>query len=730
MEAKESSLSFDRYWLILKRRWLVGLAVLPPVFVAVFLLLASRKADYVAEGALRFQKTNTASSLTGFAKELGDLTPLAEKTNPLSTEGEVIRSSEVVQSTIQQLNLKNDKGKSIKEKQFLGGLTVSEVQKTDILKVSYKHTNPQKAAEIVNTLINVYLNKNVAYHRSEVTAARKFLEKQVPQVELMLRKAESQLRQFKERNKIVNLEQEATKSVELISNLQNEVNQAKSKISDVNSQAESIRKQLGMNSQQALTMASLSQSPGIQDSFKEVQQVESQLAARRSVLQDSHPEIINLESKLESLQGVLRERIKKITGSSEIQSDANLQIGGIKQNLAAKLIELESNRLGLASEVFTLSNIQNSYRQRLNILPRLEQQQRNLERELQTTQATYTLLIQKLEETRIAENQNIGNVRIVSKAEVPVEPAVSPSSSYYVAGLISIFASVAAMYLLEARDKSLKTVDEAKELLDLTLLGVIPSFSKSKKSLRHSEEQDLYSRRLVVRDTPRSPISEAYRMLRANLKYISADKEMRVIVVTSSVPKEGKSTVSANLATAIAQMERKVLLVDADLHCPVQHQIWDTRNDTGLSNVIVGQSPLRNAIKRVLPNLDVLTAGVVPPSPSSLLDSKRMALLIEGFAAHYDFVIIDAPSLNVAADAATLGQMADGVLFVVRPGVVDSVNANLAKELLEKSGQNVIGQVVNGIIAENEPHSYYYFAEEYHSEEVVKTDTFTGVGNG
>jgi capsular exopolysaccharide synthesis family protein len=171
---------------------------------------------------------------------------------------------------------------------------------------------------------------------------------------------------------------------------------------------------------------------------------------------------------------------------------------------------------------------------------------------------------------------------------------------------------------------------------------------------------------------------------------------------------------------SMAQMERRVLLIDGDLHRPIQDKIWDISNNYGLSNVIVGQVEIMKAIKKVMDNLDVLTSGVVPPSPASLLDSKRMASLVESFSAYYDCVIIDAPSLNLAADAATLGQMADGVLLVVRPGVVDSVNATLACELLEKSGQNVLGQVVNGVVPQNEQHMRYYFEEEYYSEGSVK----------
>jgi capsular exopolysaccharide synthesis family protein len=209
-------------------------------------------------------------------------------------------------------------------------------------------------------------------------------------------------------------------------------------------------------------------------------------------------------------------------------------------------------------------------------------------------------------------------------------------------------------------------------------------------------------------------------MLQANLKFLSSDKPLQLIVVTSSVPKEGKSQVSANLATAIAQLGRRVLLVDADLRHPLQHHIWELTNAGGLSDVLVGQADFNAVVARVIDNLDVLCSGVIPPNPLALLDSKRMATLIEYFSEHYDFVILDAPPLVLAADALTLGKMTDGVLLVARPGVVDSNSASAAKESLERSAQKVLGLVVNGVIVENESDSYFYDAREYFTEKDSK----------
>ncbi|MHC5759639.1 GumC family protein [Nostoc sp.] len=721
MTIQESSGTFDKYLQVLKRRWIPTLGIFVCVFIILQVATLFKKPYYLAEVKLKFQRINTTSSLTGVGTEMGKLEPLVDdKNNPLNTEAEVIRSVPVVKSTINKLNLKDNKSVNLKTKQFLQMLTVKEIKGADVLSISYKDKNPQLAAQVVNTLIDVYLEYNISAHRTQAATARKFIEKQLPNAELVVRQAEAELAGFKEKYKIVSLQEEATKALEVITSLQQQISEAQSRFADAEAQIQGIRKQLGMNSQQAVVMTSLSQTSGVQDILKEIQQLESQLAARRTVLQDNHPQIIDLQYKLQSLNGLLQQRIKNVVGTTSSQLNNNFQLGELQQQLSARLVELESNRLGLASQITTLSGLQTAYKQRLNNLPRLEQQQRQFERKVQAAQSTYSLLLQKLQESRIAENQNLGNASMISEAEVPEESISSPIFLYLSTGLLASLTALATVYVLEKIDKSIKTTEQAKELLKFTLLGIIPNFNNSNKSIIGNEEIEAYNKRLVVRDMPRSPINEAYRMLRSNLKFISADKELKVIVVTSSVPREGKSTVAANLAVTMAQMERKVLLVDADMRRPVQHKIWEVINNEGLSNLIVGQGEIRTAIKQVMDNLYVLTSGVTPPNPGSLLDSKKMAVLIQTLSIYYDFVIIDAPSLNVAADAVTLGQMADGVLFVVRPGVVDSVSASIAKELLEKSGQNVLGQVVNGVISQTERYNYYYSTEEKNLQETVE----------
>jgi polysaccharide biosynthesis transport protein len=719
MEYQESStIGLEQYWLIIKRRWLPSVAVFVSVFTIIGLATFLKKPVYLAEGKLLLKRVSSTPSLTGVGREMGQLEPLYDRSSPLDTETEIILSSPVVRKTISQLDLKDENGAPLKPDRFLKKLGVSKVEAADILTVSYRDTDPEQAAEVVNTLIAVYLENSRLVNRAEAVAAREFVEKQLPTAEATVSQAEVALRRFKEANQVVALQEEAKAAVEIDKNLQQQIAQAQAQIANTKTQSEGLRNQIGMNSKQAVAATSLSQSLAVQKVLQELQQAEFQMAVKKTRFTDANPVIIDLESKLAALKSLLQERVAKTSGTQQQESLGNLQMGKLQQELTEQLLRLEVTHQGLASQVANLSNVLATYRKRASLLPKLEQQQRELERKLKASQSTYSLLLQKLQEIRVAENQNVGNTRVIASALVPEEPTTSHKTLYLAAGvLLSGLLSIITALILEAKDRSIRTVKEAKEVFGFPLLGVIPSFEKFKQVTFRERELERFIPKIIFRDNPSLPISESYRMLRTNLNCISSDKQLKIVVVTSSVPKEGKSTVSANLAAAIAQLGHKVLLIDADLHHPFQHQIWELDNHVGLSNVLVGQTEPKTAITEVMMNLDVLTSGVVTPSPAALLDSQRMALLIEYFSTRYDCAIVDTPSLNVAADAPILGRMANGILLVVKPGEVDSASAALAKEVLKQSGQNVLGMVVNGIILNNEPYNYSYFAQEYYAEE-------------
>ncbi|HEY9636861.1 MAG TPA: polysaccharide biosynthesis tyrosine autokinase [Coleofasciculaceae cyanobacterium] len=719
MESAEHSeqIDFQKYWLVLRRRWFPATGVFGLVVGVAALAVTLQKPVYEAEAKILF-KPNRSSSLTGLKNDIGEVTPLNDKSEPLATEAEIIGSIPMAQKTAEALNLRDEKGKPLDPKLLLKKLKVKPIAGTDVLLISYKADAPQIAASVVNKFTEVYIQDNILTNRSKATAAREFITKQLPDVEAHVRQADAELRKFKQENRVVALQEEAKKAVETISDLDNQIAKLQAQLANVTAESEAFRNQLGLNREEAVAVTSVSQSAGVKEALTELQKVQTELAGERRRFLDTAPPVVTLKRKEAELSALVQQRADQVLGSQQNVPVKNLQIGELKQDLTAEFVKSEVQRSGLASQLTDFYKTRAAYKNRSNILPQLEQTQRELERKVQASQSTYETLLNKLQEAQVAENQTVGNARIISAAQVPNKKA-GPSKVKYLAvgGFVGILLGIAMAFSLDLIDKSVKTVKEAKELFGYTLLGVIPALGKSRKTGAYPGNIENTVPRIFARDLPHSPINEAYQMLQANLKFLSSDKEIEAIVVTSSVPKEGKSEVSANLAAAMAQVGRRVLLVDADMRHPSQHHIWELTNSVGLSNILVGEAEFKAVVQQVMPRLDVLSAGVIPPNPVALLDSKRMASLIETFSNNYDFVIFDTPPLAGIADAPILGKMADGILLVVRPGVVDSASARAAQEFLARSAQNVLGLVTNGVIIKNEPDSYFYYTKGQYEDQ-------------
>ncbi|GAB4224829.1 MAG: polysaccharide biosynthesis tyrosine autokinase [Stanieria sp.] len=693
---------------VVKRRWLPALTAFISVLTVGIITTTLKKPVYLASGQLLYTKTNTTSSLVDPTEGIPKSDNYNSKSDPLTTQSTIILSTPVIRETLAQLKWKDNEGKLVKPQDFLAKLNASNVTGTDIISISYQDENPQKATDAVNTLMSVFLKQHISANRAELASARQFLEEQLPQAKATVGKAELALSSFKQQNQIVSLETEAPEIIQLINQTQQQINSAKAEIAKISSESDLLRQRLGMDSQRAALITNLSQSPAIQEVVQQLQQTESLLAQEKTRYTDNNPKIIELEEKVQSLRKLLQQRIQQNSGDRVNLLYGNIQNGQLQQTLTLDLIKLEATSRGLSSQVAELSKVENNYQKKISLLPQLEQQLSALSRELKVSQSTYSLLLQKLQEVKIAENQNTGNFRVVSQAFVPEEPIPSRKIGYLASAVLATMVAGATIYLLETLDKSIKTLEEAKQIFGYTWLGIIPAVDQSKLPELTEQELDPIVPKLFVRDYSAFAISESYRMLQSNLRFLSSDQKIKTIVVSSSIAQEGKSTISANLAAAMAQVGHRVLLIDGDLHHPLQHRIWDLYNNCGLSNLIAEQIDPRSAIKEVMLNLDVLTSGVIPPSPVTLLDSQKMINLIDFFASRYDFVIIDTPALNFAPDASIIGRITDGILLVVKPGVVDQTNAKFAKEILEQSGQNVLGIVVNSVSPTLEPHGYYY----------------------
>ncbi|MBW4634654.1 MAG: polysaccharide biosynthesis tyrosine autokinase [Iphinoe sp. HA4291-MV1] len=729
----QEEVEIQKYWLVLKHRW--------PIVVGVFLALVGlssfviflQKPEYQASGMLLFRSDRT-SSLTKVGEKIGDLESLMREGNPLETQAVILKSYPILKEVIDTLELKDKKG-NILEPELLK-IKVEPIVGTDILKVSYASENPELAASVVNQVMKSYVENNIQFNRTQVFAAGKFIKKQLPHTRVELNRAAEALRQFKTQNKIIELPEEASAAIQNVAQIDGEINEARAALADVSAQEEKMRSQLNLAGKQAVEITSISQIPGVQEVLGELQKVQTKLANEKARYTIEHPAIAELKNKEVTLNALLQQRIEQVLGTQGVEQvlgkqqnvpPGKLQIGKIKEELTSKYAFVQARHQGLESKIQALSNIRATYQQRLSTLPNLEKKQGDLEQRLTIAQKNYENLVSRQQEIEVAEKQTVGNAKEIQPAQVPKKPFLSKMTLLLAGGgiFVGLLLGVAAAFGVDLVDRTLKTVKEAETLFGYTLLGLIPKFGSKNTSAPVKLMSEKVSDRVIVATSPRSIVHEAYQMLQANLKFIS-HREVRTIVVTSSVPGEGKSEVSANLAAVLAQAGRRVLLVDADMRKPSQHHLWGLINSVGLSNVIVDQDEFSQTVQTVTKHLSVLTAGVLPPNPLALIDSDRMASVIKTFSDNYDYIVFDTPPLVGAADAAVLGRMADGILLVVRPSVVDSVSATAAKSLLKRSEARILGMIANAVNVKQElGRHYFYYSKPRGEQSVAETEIET-----
>lgn len=724
----QEEVEIQKYWLVLKRRWPIVAGVLLASIGFSSFLIFLQKPEYEASGMLLF-KSDRTSSLTKVGEKIGDLESLMREGNPLETQAVILKSEPILKEVINTLELKDKKGNVLDPESLK--IKVEPIVGTDILKVSYTSEKPELTASVVNQVMKSYVAKNIEFNRTQVVAAGKFIKDQLPPARAELNQAAEALREFKTRYKIIELPEEASAAVQNVASIDEEINQARAALADTSAQEEKIRSQLNLGGSQAVEITSISQIPGVQEVLTELQKVQTKLANERARYTSEHPVITELKNKEITLNALLQQRVEQVLGPSGVKqvlgsqqnvAPAKLQIGRIKENLTTQYALIQAQRQGLENKIQALSNIRGTYKQRLSALPNLEKKQGDLERRLSIAQKNYESLVSRLQEIEVAEKQTVGNAKTIQPAQVPKKPSVSKITFLLGGGsiFVGLLLGTAAAFFVDLIDRTLKTVKEAETFFGYTLLGLIPKFESKKTSAPVNLMSDKASARIIVATSPRSVVHEAYQMLQANLKFIS-HRKVRTIVVTSSVPGEGKSEVSANLAAVLAQAGRRVLLVDADMRKPSQHHLWGLVNSVGLSNVIVGQDQLPQTVQTVTKELSILTAGVQPPNPLGLIDSDRMATLIETFCDRYDYIVFDTPPLAGTADAAVLGKMADGVLLVARPGVVDSASATAAKSLLERSEARILGMIANAVNLKQESGNHFYYSNVRGGQDVVET---------
>jgi len=323
----------------------------------------------------------------------------------------------------------------------------------------------------------------------------------------------------------------------------------------------------------------------------------------------------------------------------------------------------------------------------------------------------------ELQRARIAESSESGYVTVIDQATSPFAP-ISPNRRriFLTALIFGAILGLGAAVVLENLDDSVKSPDEVREQFGLPVVGTIPGIKDSDVPGENGVE---VARRLATHFDPRSPVAEAYRSLRTNLAFARAHEQMRVLVLTSPGPADGKSTTVANLAITFAQQGQRTLLVDGDLRRAVLDRMFKVPRSPGLTDVLVGRAQLRDVIHATeIEHLSVVGSGPFPPNPSELLGSSAMREVLNYAKAEFDVVLIDSPPLLAVTDAAVLATMADGAILVIRVGSTAKAAVRRAIAQLQTVHGRIVGAVLNDVDLRSGAFSgsygyyyYYYYGE-------------------
>jgi polysaccharide biosynthesis transport protein len=583
---------------------------------------------------------------------------------------------------------------------FINNITVTPIRNSRLVDVSFDAKNPVLAAQIANTLAKAYIDKGLETRLKATQDAIVFLSNQIEQGKRKVDEAEQALLQYKEKAGII---------TDFSSDVENITAQ---KLATLNAQvieAEMRRAEAQTRYERA---AELEKNPEKAGSVTEIlkndliQQIKAMEVTNQNKMSElsnkygkKHPQIIALQNEQDSLRTQKMEEIRRVINS--LQHEYSVA--------AAKEQTLKSAMASQKGESLHLNEKAIQY----NVL----------KREAQSTKEMYDLLFKRLRETSLTEDIRTGNIRIIDLAEVPggsVKP--KKTQNMLIALILGIGLSLGTAFFLERIDSTIKIPADIKQHLHIPYLGPIPDFSSLQAEvtttvgLVHQFKNDL-----ITVSSPKSTASEAYRGIRTNILFSSADIAPQVILISSAAPSEGKTITAANLAVVMAQMGNKVLLIDCDMRKPKLNKIFQTSRDKGMSTILVGGCEIAEAITPTkIPNLDIISSGPLPPNPSEIIGSHKMAAVIKELRQEYERIIIDSSPITAVTDAAILSKYADGAIIVIRCGETHLEMIKNGLTQFNSVNAHIFGAILNCVNMGREGYYYYQYHYYYYGEDGEK----------
>lgn len=597
----------------------------------------------------------------------------------------------------------------------------------DIIKITVRSKNPKEAALIANTFADAYYERNLMMSRNESRSVRKFLEEQLADKKKLLDQAENQLETYMKSAGVVALDEESKKLIEQLSNLESKRGEAIVEISSAQTKLNTYLEQIKQIEPEFVRVATEALDPYIKYLQEEIAKLEvtrDQIIAQnpkvgsKEVLNKSLREI---DEQLASLRKKLQEKISEFlkTGfaSSGSPGTQTYDPTGFVKELKQKILLTEIELTAYEAKKKELERLIEQLNQVFETIPSKLIDYARLERARMSSEKLYLLIEEKYQEAMIAEQSQFGYVQIIDYATPGIKP-ISPKVylNLILSIIIGLGLGVMIVFIKEYFDRTIKTPEQI-EKKGFTVLSAIPIIEIDTKvdgkQLKKDEGRNIAAH-LITHLSPKSPVAEAYRVLRTGIQFAKLDRKIKSIVVASGAPKEGKSTTSSNLAITMAKADFKTVLLDTDLRRPVLHRVFGVKREPGLTDYLFDRAEINEIFKQTeVENLYLVPCGIVPPNPSELLGSEKMKEFIEYLKLNYDMVIFDTPPLVAVTDALILANQVDGVLLVASAGKTEIDVITKAREMIHRVGGNVIGVLLNNFDASATYGTYYRYYRYY-----------------
>jgi capsular exopolysaccharide synthesis family protein len=720
--SRESTLA-ETLWILRKRKWvIIATAVVALTLATLVSLRTERQYDAIARIALgRENNGNLGLKDVQGSSDAIDY----DYTVSMDTQSQILQSDRIALDVIKNLHLDQNpafagsfalpppKAGSVSVQpvdrgreaallgSFHGSMQVKSVRNTRIIEITFRSPDPAVAAAIANNIVATYIEDNYRTHYESTMQASDWLAKQISDLQQRVETSQEKLVRYQRENGMLGIDEK-----------QNIITQ---KLDDLNksftdAQADRITKQAAYETAKEGKLDQVPESAGGVGSNLRQQEatLRTQYAQLTTTFGPNYPKTLELKNQIDQIERSIQAENQRVLKALETTFIA----AQVREAMLGRALEQQKSEANQLNEKAIEYSI--------------------LKRDLEANRTLYEGLLQKLKEAGVAAGLRSSNIQIVDNARVPTFPVVPNTTRNLAMSLLGgLLAGILLALMLEALDNTVRTIEEAQALTGLPSLGLIPHSNMlsglSQPSKRIQAALPVIGSpipsTLVAQIRPNSEVAESFRSLRTSILLSSAVKRPRMIMFTSPMPQEGKTTTCVNMAIVLAQRGEKILLVDADLRRPGVHRAFGLPNSTGLSSVLAGLDSFENAVQGYpsQSNLFILPTGPIPPYPAELLGSNRMQELLDKLRLSYDQVILDSPPVNLVTDPAVLSPLMDAVFLVVRSGKTSKGALRHAQEQLQQIKAPLTGIIVNDTRLQSVDYHYrYYYGEKelgYYSAE-------------